>query len=138
VIPGGGLCEFGIELRNRGPERFRGEAWSTIDYFPNQAPFRPSRFRIGKVGTMNPMPDQLNLGTGQSNMLSFQLDIPEDLPDLSTICASATVGVDPHPQFHNFGDRFLFCVVTQSGNVGMLSEKEGRKRINVLRGQRLH
>jgi len=128
-IPAGdGLCEYSVQLRNRGLSRFKGEAWSTVDYFPNAVPFRTSRFQVGRVGTTNPMPENLNLGAGESTVLTFRLDIPGNLPDFSTICATVTVGRQPNPQFRNSGDRFLFCAVTQSGRVETLSGKEGRKQ----------
>ena len=41
IPPGGGLCEYGIELRSRGPGRFKGEAWSTVDFLLNGPPFHP-------------------------------------------------------------------------------------------------
>jgi len=137
IPPGGGLCEYGIELQNRGPGRFKGEAWSTVDFFPNEFPARSSRFQVGRVGTSNPMPVRLNMSTEQTVSLRFQLDVPGSVPDNSIICATATVGTDPHPQFHNLGDRFLFCAATQSGNFVLLSDKEGRKRMRELKQQQL-
>lgn len=133
IPPGGGLCEYSVVLRNRGVSRFKGEAWSTVDYFPNEFPYRPSRFQVGRVGTTNPMPENLNLKVGESTVLTFQLDVPGNLPDFSTICASATVGRKPDPQFRNSGDRFLFCAVTQSGQIEILSDKEGRKQWRELK-----
>ena len=137
IPPGGGLCEYGIELRSRGPGRFKGEAWSTVDFLPNGPPFHPLRFQVGRVGTSNPMPVGLNLRSGQTVSLRFQLDVPGNVPDNSIICATAAVGSDPDPQFHSLGDRFLFCAVTQSGNFELLSDKEGRKRIRELKQQQL-
>ncbi len=81
IPPGGALCEYGIELRNRGPGRFKGEAWSTVDFYPNEFPYRSSRFQVGRVGTSNPMPVRLNLRTGQTVSLRFQLDVPGNVPD---------------------------------------------------------
>lgn len=135
IPPGGGFCEFGIELRNRGPGRFKGEAWGIIDFYPNVDPFRSSRFQVGKIGTKNPMPERLNLREGQSLSLRFQLEIPGSVPDYSTICASVTVGSQPDPQFHNLGDRYVFCGVTQPGQFEVLSDKEGRKRLRELKRQ---
>lgn len=135
IPPGGGLCEYGIELRNRGPGRFKGEAWSMVEFFRNEPPFRTSRFQTGIVGATNPMPVRLNLTAGDTMSLQFQLEVPGDVPDGSTICALATVGRNPNPQFDSFGDRFLFCAFTQSGNFTVLSEKEGRKRMRENRQQ---
>ncbi len=133
IPPGGGLCEFGIELRNRGPGPFKGQVWSTVEYFPNEFPFRFSRFQVGRVGAVNPMPERLNLRVGQSVFVDFQLTVPGDLPDFSVICATATVGSKPDAQFRNFGDRFLFCAQIQSGQFAVLGDKEGRKRMRELR-----
>lgn len=127
IIPASGVCEYSVELRNRGPAKYKGEAWSTIEYFPNVFPYRPSRFQVGRVGTTNPMPVKLNLGVGKSTVMKFQLNVPGNAPDFSTLCATVTVGRWPKPQFWNSGDRFLFCAVTQSGQVEVLSNKEGRK-----------
>lgn len=134
--PGGGLCEYSIRITNRGPGRFRGEGWSTIDYFPNEAPFRNSRFQVGKIGAEFPIPERINLRRGQSERLSFQLFVPGNLPDFSTICATATVGKNPRAHFNNQGDRFVFCAVVLAGNVQMLAESEGRKRLLDLNRQR--
>lgn len=127
IPPGGGLCEFGIAVSNRGPGRYRGEAWSTVDLFTPGAS-RNSRFQVGKVGTTNPMPQRLNLGQGKSAMLSFQLDVPTSVLDGTTICATIAVGRDPNPQFSTQGDRFVFCSVkVAGGGFEALSGKEGRR-----------
>lgn len=131
--PGGGLCEYSIELRNRGPGWFRGEAWSTVDFFPNESPFRSSRFQVGSIGAQLPLPERINLRAGQSIILTFQLFVPGTVPPSSTICATATVGTNPFPQFDNHGDRFVFCTVTTEGDFELMPEKEGRKRFRELK-----
>jgi hypothetical protein len=133
IPPGGGRCEFGIEIRNRGPGPFRGEAWTVIDFFRNAPPFSSSRFQVGRVGATNPMPEQVNLRVGEASQLRFQLDVPANVPDFSSICATLTVGRSPDPQFRNRGDRFLFCAETRSGQFEMLSEKEGRRHLRDLK-----
>jgi len=133
VPMGGGQCDFGIEIRNRGQRAFKGEGWGTIDYFRNGPPFLPSRFQVGQVGAMIPMPVQINLRPGETMTLRFRLDIPGDLPEFSSICGSVAIGRAPNPQFRNLGDRFVFCGQTQSGQFSVLSEKEGRK---LLRDQK--
>ncbi len=135
IPPGGGLCEYGIELQNRSGTRIMGSAWSTIDYFANEAPFRNSRFQVGRLGATHPAPEKIRLRPGQSTLLTFQLFVPGDLPDHSTICATATVGTGRLPHFNNQGDRFVFCAVTQGGNVRMMSDREGRDRFFELRRQ---
>lgn len=132
IPPGGGRCDFGIEIRNRGPAPFIGEAWTVIDYFRNAPPFSVSRFQVGRVGATNPMPEQVNLRVGETSQLRFQLDVPAGVPDFSSICATVTVGRAPDPQFRNRGDRFLFCAETRSGQFEMLSEKEGRRHLREL------
>lgn len=132
IPPGGGPCVYGVEVRNRGPGRFIGAAWSTVEFFPNEFPFRSSRFQVGRAGATNPMPQALNLRAGQTALLQFRLEVPLGVPDNSTICATATVGTRPAPQFQNIGDRFLFCAVKQSGHFELLPEKEGRKRAREL------
>lgn len=135
IPPGGGPCEYGLEIRNRGPGRFKGEAWSTVEFYSNEFPYRQAQFQTGKVGTVNPMPERLNLRAGQNAVLQFQFDVPRSVPDWSTMCATATVGRYPNPQFHNSGDRFLFCAVMQPDGFRVLSDKEGRKLMRELKQQ---
>ena len=134
IPPGGGQCEFGIDVRNRGQAAFKGEAWATIDYFRNAPPFRSARFQVGRVGAKIPMPVQINLRPDETMTLRFQLDIPGDIPDFSSLCGTITIGRAPNPQFRNLGDRFIFCGETQSGQFSVLPEKEGRR---LLRDQKL-
>jgi len=134
IPPGGGLCEYGIELINRGPGRFKGQAWSTVDIFGQ---ISSSIFQTGIVGTTNPMPEQLNLAEGQTKRLRFQLDVPAGVPDGVVMCARVTVGRNPNPQFDDIGTRFLFCAITQLGDFELLSDKELRKRIRESRQRRM-
>lgn len=137
VPPGGGLCEYGIELRNSGDRPITGSAWSTIDLFRNEAPFRSSRFQVGRLGATVPLPERVSLRPGEGTVLTFQLFVPGDLPDESVFCATATVGTSPLPHFNNQGDRFVFCAVTHGSEVRMISELEGRGRLQQLRRQSL-
>lgn len=135
VPPGGGPCKYSVELLNRGPERFKGQAWSTVEYFPNETPYQPTHFQTGKEGTTNPMPVRLNLRAGQSVLLEFRFDVPPTIPELSTLCATVTVGSNPSPQFQNLGERYLFCALAQPGGFELLSDKEGHKRLWELKQQ---
>ena len=134
TLRAGGMCEYGIELRNRGPGRFRGQVWSMVDFYSSVPP-NSSRFQVGKMGTTNPMPERVNLGVGQSVKIQFQLNVPRDVPDGSTVCAYAAVGVNPNPQFHSEGERFLFCGGTQARKFKLLSEKEARRHLRKLKRQ---
>lgn len=135
--PGGGLCEYSIQITNRGPGRFRGEVWSTVDYFPNEAPFRSSRFQVGINGADLPLPQRINLARGKSQRLTFQLFVPGGLPNFSSICATANVGSNPMAHFNNQGDRFIFCSSIFDGNFQILPENEGRRRLLDLHRQNL-
>lgn len=135
--PGGGLCEYSIQITNRSPGRFRGEVWSTVDYFPNEAPFRSSRFQVGINGADLPIPQRINLRRNQTQQLTFQLFVPAGLPDFSTICATATVGTNPMAHFNNQGDRFIFCSSIFDGSFQILPENEGRRRLLDLNQQGL-
>jgi hypothetical protein len=132
IPPGGGLCEYQIVLRNRGPGRYRGEAWSTVDYFANEYPYRNTRFQVGSIGIAWPAPEPVNLRPGESMPLRFQFYVPGNVPEFSSICATATVGTGLTPQFHNQGDRFVFCTSKQAGTFDPLPEKEGRRRLREL------
>lgn len=134
TLQAGGKCEFGIELRNRGPGRFKGQVWSLVELY-SSFPASFTRFQVGKLGAANPMPERVNLQVGQAVSIQFQLNVPKDVSDNSSICAFATVGTDPNPQFHRLGDRFLFCGVILSGQFKLLSEKDGRKRLRELKGK---
>lgn len=131
IPPGGGSCEFGIIVSNQGPGRYRGEAWSTVELFTPNA-VRNTRFQVGNLGTLNPTPQRVNLQQGQSTMLNFQLEIPATLPDGTFVCAFASVGQDPAPQFNAQGERFIFCTVKQPAGFEALSGKEGRRRYREL------
>ena len=132
IPAGGGLCEYQIVLRNRGPGRYRGEAWSTIDYFANEYPYRNTRFQVGSIGAVLPTPEQVNLRPGESMPLRFQFYVPGNVPEYSSICATATVGTGFAPQFNNQGDRFVFCTNKQAGTFDLLPEKDGRRRLREL------
>lgn len=134
TLQAGGKCEFGIELRNRGPGRFKGQVWGLVEFYTSYPPLS-SRFQVGKLGMTNPMPERVNLQVGQAVSMRFQLNVPKDVPGNSVVCAFAAVGADPAPQFHSLGERFLFCGATQLGQFELLSEKDGRKRLRELKGK---
>jgi hypothetical protein len=133
VPPGGGLCEFSITASNRGPGRYRGEAWAIVDLFTPGAS-RNTRFQVGNAGALNPMPQRINLRPGESTTLGFRLDVPAAVPDGSVVCVTITAGRDPDPQFNTQGDRFISCAAKNAGEFGAMSEKEGRRRYRDLRG----
>lgn len=135
--PGGGLCEYSIQVTNRSSGRIRGEVWSTVDYFPNEAPFRSSRFQVGINGADLPLPQRVNLAREKTQRLTFQLFVPSGLPNFSTICATATFGTTPMAHFNNQGDRFIFCSLIFDGNFQILPENEGRRRLMDLNRQGL-
>ena len=133
VPPGGGVCEFSIAASNRGPGRYRGEAWAIVDLFTPGAS-RNTRFQVGNVGATNPMPQRVNLKQGESTRLGFRLDIPATALEGTVVCVTITVGRDPDPQFSTQGDRFVSCSVKQAGELQALSEKEGRRLYRELAG----
>ncbi len=133
VPPGGGVCEYSIQLHNRTNRRMQVSAWSTIDYFNNSPPYRGTRFQVGEFGALFPSTQDITLRPGKSKRAKFQLLIPGDLPEGSNICATATVGTGDQPHFNNQGDRFIFCAWIQGGNVQFNSKLEGRNRLKELR-----
>ncbi|NHN35742.1 hypothetical protein G8764_00360 [Pseudomaricurvus alcaniphilus] len=136
IPPGGGLCEYSIDVRYRGTaRRFRGEAWSTVEFY-RPPTYQVTRFQVGRNGVENPNPQRLNLGQGQTETLTFQLDIPADVPDFSTVCGYIAVGQGRNAQFNSGGDRFIFCSSTQGGALVPMSEKEGRKHLKNIKERR--
>lgn len=134
VIPAqGGVCRYGIELRNRGQQRFSGETWSLVSAYGIGGPADFTYFQTGRVGTVNPKPEKIDLKPGETVLLEFELEVPGTLPDYAAFCATALVGQHPDPLFNVLGERFLFCVSKQEGAFVNLSEKEGRKRLRELR-----
>ena len=127
------MCEFSITASNRGPGRYRGEAWAIVDLFTPGAS-RNTRFQVGNVGATNPMPQRVNLRQGDSAKLGFRLDIPATALEGTVVCVTITVGRDPYPQFNTQGDRFISCSVKQAGEFEALSEKEGRRLYRELAG----
>lgn len=134
IPPGGGLCEYGIRVTNRGPDRYRGEAWSIVDVF-SPASGRTARFQVGVIGAAQPIPQRLNLRPGESRTLRFQLQVPAQVLDGTTVCATVTVGREPQPQFRSQGDRFVFCSVKQPNGFEALPAKAGRKHYRGLTEQ---
>jgi hypothetical protein len=134
IPAGGGLCEFSITAANRGPGRYRGEAWAIVELFSPGAS-RSTRFQVGNVGPINPMPRRINLKQGASTTLGFRLDTPATVPEGSVVCVSITVGRDPDPQFNTQGDRFISCAVKNAGEFEALPKKEIRQRYRDLAGK---
>ena len=133
VPPGGGMCEFSITASNRGPGRYRGEAWAIVDLFTPGAS-RNTRFQVGNVGATNPMPQRINLKQGERTTLGFRLEIPVTALEGTVVCVTITVGRDPDPQFNTQGDRFISCAVKSAGEFEALSKREGRQRYRELAG----
>lgn len=134
----GGVCRYGIEIRNRGQERFSGETWSQVFAFGIAGPAGFTSFQTGRVGTVNPKPEKVDLKPDETVQLAFELNVPGTVPDYATFCATALVGQDPDPLFNVLGERFLFCVSKEEGVFVNLSEKEGRKRLRELRKESRH
>lgn len=133
ILQAGATCEFGIDILNRGPGRFSGEAWATVYYFANDYPYRAVQFQVGRRGAADPRPEKVRLRAEESSELRFALDLPIGVPDNSTICVTSAVGSGRYPQFATQGDRFLFCANADSGNFSMLSGEVGRKRLREMR-----
>jgi hypothetical protein len=127
VLPLGGVCEFSAQVTNRGPGRYRGEAWAIARYFRPDQPDRPSRFQIGRVGADNPMPQRISLSQGRDTVLTFRLEIPATVKEGTFLCVSVNLGRDPTPQFDAIGDRLLFCATAQGDGLERLSAKESRR-----------
>ena len=125
---GSETCNYSIEITNRSAgRRYKGQAWSTVDFYDPTDNGSVTRFQVGRNGFRNPLPEQLNLKRGQSETLTFELDVPASVPVGSTVCASIAVGKDPVPQFNSQGDRSIFCSYKQSDGVVAMSAKESRK-----------
>ena len=130
VLPLGGVCDFSVEITNRGPGRYRGEAWAIARYFSADDPNLRTRFQIGRMGAQNPNPQRINLAQGKTTVLSFKLEVPAGASVGTDLCVTAEVGRDPSPQFDSTGDRLLFCALAQDGQMVRLSEKEGGRRLH--------
>lgn len=131
-LPIGGTCEFSVQVTNRGPGRYRGEAWAIARYFSLDYPNRANRFQIGRLGAQNPNPIRVNLAKGKTTTLTFRLDVPTTAPEGTSLCITANVGRDPAPQFDAAGERLLFCAVAQPGGLARLSAKESNALLKKL------
>jgi len=137
MLPAGEACDFSVKILNRGIGRYRGEAWSIVQYIPQTFPNRGSTFQIGRAGVRNPNPLRINLAEDGWTTLKFRLEIPEFVPADSWICVFANVGRDPRPQFNAAGDRMLFCATTQTdGSLSRLSHKESKHLLRELKSRR--
>ena len=130
TIPsGGGVCEYGIEVSYQGTaRRYRGEAWSIIEFY-SPPENQMIRFQVDKRGK------RLNLRQDQNETVSFQLDVPETVPDGSTVCGYIAVGQYPEAKFNSQGERFIFCSSKQADTLMPMTEKEARKHLNILKNK---
>jgi hypothetical protein len=135
VLPLGGVCEFSVEVGNRGPGRYRGEAWAIARYFSPDNPERQNRFQIGRVGADNPMPQRINIAQGKGTVLSFRLEVPATAVEGTYLCVALNLGRDPSPQFDAIGDRLLFCATAQTNGFERLSAKSSRRLLSEPRGR---
>jgi hypothetical protein len=133
IPSGGGICDFSVTASNRGPDRYRGEAWAIVELFTPGAS-RNTRFQVGNVGAKNPMPRRINLEMGESETLEFELEIPAAAVNGTFVCLTITVGREPDPQYNTQGDRFISCTVKNAGEFEALSKKEGRRLYRELTG----
>jgi len=131
-LPIGGTCEFSVQVTNRGPGRYRGEAWAIARYFSVNYPNLANRFQIGRLGAQNPNPIRVSLAQGKTTTLTFRLDVPTTAPEGTSLCITANVGRDPAPQFDAAGERLLFCAVAQPGGLARLSAKESNALLKKL------
>jgi hypothetical protein len=135
VLPLGGVCDFSVEIGNRGPGRYRGEAWAIARYFAPDSPGRQNRFQIGRVGADNPMPQRVNLAQGKGTVVSFRLEVPPTAQEGTNLCVAFNLGRDPAPQFDAIGDRLLFCATAQANGFERLSAKESRRLLRAAEGR---
>jgi hypothetical protein len=133
TIPSGaGACEYSIEVSYHGSaNRFRGEAWGIIEFY-SPPDYRMTRFQVGRHGIKNTNPQRLNLKQGQNETVTFQFNVPQTLPNGSTVCGYIAVGQEPAAQFNSQGERFIFCSSKQAEALIPMSEKEARKQLNKL------
>ena len=125
---GSETCNYSIEITNRGVgRRYKGQAWSIVEFYDPTNNGSVTRFQVGRNGFRNPLPEQLNLKRGQSETLTFELDVPASAPVGATVCTYIAVGKGPVPQFNSQGDRHIFCSYKQSDGVVAMSAKESRK-----------
>ena len=125
---GSEICNYSIEITNRGVgRRYNGQAWSIVEFYHPTNNYAVTRFQVGRNGFRNPLPEQLNLKRGQSETLTFKLEVPASAPVGSTVCTYIAVGKDPVPKFNSQGNRPIFCSYKHSDGVMAMSAKESRK-----------
>lgn len=136
TIPfGGGECEFGIEVRYRSTEKsYLGKAWGIIEFYTPQA---FTRFQVGKRGIDNANPQRLHLKQEQTEIITFQLNVGQSVPDGTTLCGYIAVGQEPDAQFNSQGEQFIFCSYKQSETFIPMSEREARKQLDKLKNKNL-
>ena len=134
-IVAGQVCRYGVEISARVAKRFKGEAWSIVQFIPTSVAGPAPSFQVGRLGVKNPMPEPVNLKTGQTRQLWFELKIPHNVPDGFLVCASVAIGSVPDPQFNVVAERPLFCAVRAADTLRLMSEKESR---SALRKHRLN
>lgn len=135
TVAPGGTCRYALTLRNRAAQRFDGGIWSLIVAFGTGSPTDFTNFQVGRLGTVNPKPEKLNVKPGEEARVEFQFDVPQTVAPGAFFCAEAYLGQDPSPLFNVLGERFLFCIESDDGTFAAVSEKVGRKRLRELRKQ---
>ncbi len=137
IVHPSGICRYSIEIRNRGATRFRGVAWSVIEYFgAGPAPVF-TRFQVGEKGVTDATPRKLSIDAGQDALLNFGVRVPSSVPVGSTICASISIGQMPGSVFQPVGERFAFCALKGSTRFDVLPDKTGRRLYDELRADRV-
>mgnify|MGYP002277204637 CR=1 FL=1 len=126
----GQVCRFGVEVRARTTKRLRGEAWGIVEYISHEGLVNTSRFQVGRNG--HAAPQSLNLAAGETRMLTFELQIPDEIPDGAFMCFRVFVGRSPHPQFNVLAEQFLFCANNTQGSLSMLDSKAARQKLKAL------
>ncbi|KAA9130276.1 carboxypeptidase regulatory-like domain-containing protein [Marinihelvus fidelis] len=124
----GQTCRFGIEVSARTSKRLRAEVWSTVEYVDYTRPVLSTRFQLGRNGVANPAPQSLNLASGETRTVMFELRIPQDAPAGSWVCATIFVGESPFAQFHTLAEQTAFCATPQNGVMTRVPDKEVRMR----------
>lgn len=133
TVSAGGTCRFAVTMANRTIKRFDGATWSLVTAFGTGSPADFTAFQVGRLGTVNPKPEKLNVKPGEEVRVEFQFDVPATVTEGAFFCAETYLGQDPSPLFNVLGTRFLFCIQGQDGGFAAVSEKVARKRLRELR-----
>lgn len=125
----GESCRFSALLRNGSRQRFAGQAWSLVYSESFSGPAVSTHFQVGRNGSANPAPLNLNIKPGEGRLADFEFEVPSSLPDFARFCPEILVGQDPFPQLNPITSRSLFCVFKEPQGFMVLSEKESRNRV---------